>query len=454
MSQTQINGIVALCGKDDVIPKVISALKSLSHRAWSGFAIITEDDSSDDISTFDKIKSNLAIGCCLAESNNNKSNVKIAIHGNVYFPEDFNFHKRLEEISEKGLTYASEILSKIDGDFTFVMIKEGQLIFGRDPLGVKPLYFARDTDTISVASEIKPLKNLGFKNIERVCPGSIHKSSKQSLDSFLFSKILPSSLRVDMDEASDIILHLLSESIRRRLKSLDRAVIGFSGGLDSSLLALITSKFRKVTLLSIYSKGSKDEKVVKNSARSLGLELEEFKIDTKEVKNKISLVKYLIEQDRIMDLALGLGIHLTAEKCSQLGHKTLFLGQFADELFGGYAKYVKVLRQMGEEFVEKIIYEEVLDAHKNNFERDEKTSSPYVEVRLPYTNIDLVKYALSLPLKLKISRVNGQRKLVLQEVARKADLPKDIVIKRKKAFQYSSGIQKLVKIVKDYHLKG
>jgi len=446
LSPEQINGIVALCGEDDVIPRLIYALKSLSHRAWSSYEIITQDESSSDISAFDKIRSNLAIGCCLSKSNDNK---KMAIHGTLYYPEDIDLTKILEKISKKGLDKAYE-LSQLDGDFTFVMIKDDQLIYGRDPLGVKPLYFARDSSTFSISSEIKTLKALGFENVERVHPGSIYKSSIKSMESFLFSKIMPvSPLKVDIDEASDIILNLLSESIRKRVRGLDEVVIGFSGGLDSSLLALIASKLKKVTLLSIYAKGSKDEESVKNSARSLGLELKEFQIDVKQVKNKIGLVRHLIESDRTIDLAIGLGVHFLAEKCSQMGHKILFLGQFADELFGGYAKYVRALKEMGEESAEKIILQEVLDAYKNNFERDEKASSPYVEVRVPYANIDLVKFALSLPLGLKIGRIDDQRKLVLKETARKAGLPTDIIRKRKKAFQYSSGLQKLVTVAKD-----
>ncbi|MCP8303879.1 MAG: hypothetical protein H3Z50_00165 [archaeon] len=445
MPPDQINGIVALCGEEDVIPRLISALKSLSHRAWSGYKIVTEDGSSYDISALDKVRSNLAIGCCLAES----KDYKMALHGTVYHPEGFNFAK-LREVSKEGLGRASELLSQLDGDFTFVMIKDDELIYGRDPLGVKPLYFARDFSTFGVASEIKALKAVGFKNIERVRPGSIHRSSLKRGESFLFSKIMPASpLRVGMDEASDTILNLLSESIRRRVRGLDGVVIGFSGGLDSSLLALITSKLKKVTLLSLYAKGSKDEEDVKDSARSLGLDLEELQIDLEQVRNRIGLVKHLIESDRTMDLAIGLGVHLAAEKCSQMGHKTIFLGQFADELFGGYAKYVRALREMGEESAEKTILQGVLDGHKNNFERDEKASSPYAEVRLPYANIDLVRYALSLPLSLKIGRGEDRRKLVLKEVAMKAGLPRDIILKRKRAFQYSSGLQKLVRVAKD-----
>ncbi|MCP8321286.1 MAG: asparagine synthetase B [archaeon] len=434
----QINGIVALFGDDDVIPKLIFALKSISHRARYGYKIITEDKSLD-ISDFNKIKFNLAIGCCLSKP----SDDDLAIHGKVYHPEGFDLSKRLKEVF-KDIEKAQKVLSKIDADFAFACIENNSLIYGRDSLGIKPLYFSRESRILGIASEIKALKSIGFKNIERVRPGSIHKVSMKGEESLIFNKIeAESKLSVSMDEASDAVLKLLSESIKRRVKGLDRIAIGFSGGLDSSLLALITSKQAKVTLLSVYTKGSKDEYVI-NSAKSLGLELEELQIDVKQVKNKIILIQNLIESDRVMDLAIGLGMNFSAERCSQLGCDALFLGQLADELFGGYAKYVRALRETGEKSAEDIMLKDVLDAHKNNFERDEKASSPYTEMRLPYANIDLVKYALSLPLSLKIGRLNGERKLVLREAAMKAGLPRDIALKRKKAFQYSSGLQKLI----------
>ncbi|MGQ9469138.1 MAG: asparagine synthase family protein [Nitrososphaerales archaeon] len=434
-----INSIVALLGEDDVIPRLIFALKSISHRARYGYKIITEDESIENISDFDKIKSNLAIGCCLSKP----SKDDVAIHGKVYHPEGFGLSNRLKEVFGD-IERAPKILSELDADFAFAGIEDNSLIYGRDSLGIKPLYFSKESRIFGIASEMKALKSIGFKNIERVHPGSIHKVSMKGEESLIFNKIeAESKLNISMDEASDTVLELLSESIRRRVKGLNRIAIGFSGGLDSSLLALITSKLAKVTLLSVYTKGSKDEDVI-NSAKSLGLELEELQIDFIQIRDKISLIQNLIESDKIMDLAIGLGMNLSAERCSQIGCGALFLGQLADELFGGYAKYVRALREIGEKFAEDMMLKDVLDAHKNNFERDEKASSPYTEIRLPYANIDLVKYALSLPLSLKIGRLNDQRKLVLREAAMKAGLTRDIALRRKKAFQYSSGLQKLI----------
>ncbi|MEM3382731.1 MAG: asparagine synthase-related protein [Nitrososphaerales archaeon] len=434
-----INGIVALFGKDDVIPRLVFALKSISHRAKYGYKIITEDKCIKDLSDLDKIKSNMAIGCCLSKA----SNDIVAIHGKVYHPEGFDLSKRLEDVFED-IERAPEILSKLDAEFTFAGIYNNSLIYGRDPLGIKPLYFSKESGTLGLASEMKALKLIGFKNIERVQPGSIHKFSMKDEKSLIFYRIKADlKLKISMDEASDKVLEILSESIRRRVKGLDRVAIGFSGGLDSSLLALITSKLAKVTLLSVYTEGSKDEYAVK-SAKSLGLELDKLQVDAKQLRDRINLIQNLIESDKVMDLAIGIGINLSAKRCSEIGCDALLLGQLADELFGGYAKYVRALKDMGEEFAEDMMLKDIIEAHKNNFERDEKASSPYTEIRLPYANIDLVKYALSLPLSLKIDPLNDQRKLVLREAAIKAGLPKDIVLKRKKAFQYSSGLQKLL----------
>ncbi|MEM3624038.1 MAG: asparagine synthase-related protein, partial [Nitrososphaerales archaeon] len=345
-----INGIIALFSEDDVIPRLVFALKSISHRAKYGYRIITKDKCIDDILELDRIKSNIAIGCCLSKA----SNDIIAIHGKVYHPEGFDLSKRLKEIFED-IERAPKILSKIDAEFAFAGIDNNSLIYGRDLLGIKPLYFSKESRILGVASEMKALKSIGLKNIERVKPGSIHKVSMEDEKSLIFDRIEANSkLNINMDEASDKILELLSESVRRRVQGLNRIAIGFSGGLDSSLLALIASKLTKVILLSIYAKGSKDEGVI-NSAKNLGLEIEELQFDAKKLRDRINLIQNLIESDKVMDLAIGIGINLSAKRCSEIGCDALLLGQLADELFGGYAKYVRALKDMGEEFAEDMM---------------------------------------------------------------------------------------------------
>src|SRR5439155_10012770 len=50
---------------------------------------------------------------------------------------------------------------------------QGDLLIGRDPLGIKPLCYAKEGNLFAAASESVPLLNLGFQqeNIHSLAPG-------------------------------------------------------------------------------------------------------------------------------------------------------------------------------------------------------------------------------------------------------------------------------------------
>jgi asparagine synthase (glutamine-hydrolysing) len=69
-----------------------------------------------------------------------------------------------------------------------------------------------------------------------------------------------------------------------------------------------------------------------------------------------------------------------------------------------------------------------------------------VELRLPFTNLQVVNFALTLPLKLKIlSPTDRLGKRVLRKVAEDFGLPEFIINRAKKAVQYSSGVDKALR---------
>ncbi len=67
--------------------------------------------------------------------------------------------------------------------------------------------------------------------------------------------------------------------MRRRVHGQGRVAISFSGGLDSSLLALLASRHADVVLCSAYALGSRDERQSERAAALLGLKLEAALLD-------------------------------------------------------------------------------------------------------------------------------------------------------------------------------
>ena len=69
-----------------------------------------------------------------------------------------------------------------------------------------------------------------------------------------------------------------------------------------------------------------------------------------------------------------------------------------------------------------------------------------VTLLCPFLSTEIVDFALRLPVELKLERkIESLRKLVLRQVGRDVGLPSLIVEKPKKAIQYSTGVNNVLK---------
>jgi asparagine synthase (glutamine-hydrolysing) len=139
-------------------------------------------------------------------------------------------------------------------------------------------------------------------------------------------------------------------------------------------------------------------------------------------------------------------LYWTAEKAAEMGFKVMLAGQGADELFGGYQRYVHYYLTYGREKLRETLFNDALELYESNFERDFKICNFHnVELRLPFATHEITKFATELPVELKIEKKdNGLRKLVLRRVAENLGLPQFIAKKPKKAIQYATGVNKIL----------
>ena len=96
------------------------------------------------------------------------------------------------------------------------------------------------------------------------------------------------------------------------------------------------------------------------------------------------------------------------------------------------------------EYVKNMMNSDVHLAYTKNFERDEKITSPFVDLFVPYSSVPIVNFALNCPIDYKIDIENNIRKVILRSVAKKLKLPDEIINQTKKAIHFSSGIDKVV----------
>jgi len=245
------------------------------------------------------------------------------------------------------------------------------------------------------------------------------------------------------EEAAEALASLLDESVRRRVHGQGRVAISFSGGLDSSLLALLASRYADVVLCSAYASGSRDESQSERAAGLLGLKLETGVLD-EETLAKASRGAELPPGDAtVMDTALWCIYSTTSELAKRRKARTILLGQLADELFGGYMKYAIKAREEGARAAEEMMRMDVRACADRGFLRDEAACSASCEVRFPYADERIASFAAGLPLEYKIRE--GERKAILRAAALELGLPEELASAPKKAAQFSSGASKLLK---------
>ncbi|KAG5186392.1 asparagine synthase-domain-containing protein [Tribonema minus] len=145
-----------------------------------------------------------------------------------------------------------QALRKLDGDFAFVYTDSSRIIAARDPVGVRPMFFAtKASKVVAFASEAKALVPFGFDSVHVFPPGHYWCSDAtparvaEPLHQFALYTDAYSDQRTPCTFKEDLgdVTHLITDSIRKRIEHSDRPVAFLcSGGVDSSIIVSIASQ--------------------------------------------------------------------------------------------------------------------------------------------------------------------------------------------------------------------
>lgn len=339
----------------------------------------------------------------------------------------------------------------IDGDYAFAVWDGENLGICRDPLGVKPLFYAACDELCAFGSSRDALYGLGFDEISTLLPEHIL---------FNWEDIAPAQAIYEkiMEVDASKLSKLLKLSVSKRVEGLGKLGVIFSGGVDSSILALLLqdiscNKKLDITLYAVGREGSKDLDAAKYAAEYLDLPLKTQIIDEDLIKQHICEVVGAIGDDNLMKVGVGLTTYFATKTAADDGQKVVFSGQGADELFGGYNRYLKSYEEGN---LDLEIREDISNMYHVNLERDDACAMlNSVELRLPFLDKSLVEYAINLPAKNKISGSGDVlRKNILRKFAFNEGLDTEIAYRPKKAAQYGTGIDKILrkKIITDIDL--
>lgn len=334
--------------------------------------------------------------------------------------------------------YGDDAIKFLDGMFAFVLFdfRQGRVLFGRDPLGIKPLWYRQDDDATYVASEVKALIGFGDQGIRELPPGSIW-SSDGGVQRYWEPALATSKPDLDLCRS------LLTYAVRKRMMSDVEVGTFLSGGIDSSLItALAARENPSIRAFTVGMEGAPDVEMARRVADYLDIE---HVVQTFTIDDMIALLPeaiYYIESYNPSMVTGAIVTYMCSKLAAEHGAKVVLCGEGADELFGGYSAVRSLtfldLRRKLEELLHNL--------HKTELKRlDRLSMATTLEARVPFLDRHFVEYAFNLPSDEKIKMVDGKR--VEKWHLRKAFegwLPDELIWREKCPFDQGSGGRALI----------
>jgi diphthine-ammonia ligase len=333
------------------------------------------------------------------------------------------------------------VLIALDGVYAFAYERDGVVTLARDILGVKPLYYTA-SNGFAFASERKALTMQGY------APRELHPRTVLQYDTAAqritehnraFFAITPEHTE-PYDAQRDHVAHLLKNAVAKRVPDAPFGVL-LSGGLDSSLLALLLAKHKPLCYV-VGVEGAPDVAAATALARELGLQLRVLTPTAPALADALPTIVRTIEDGNPVKVSVAATLWFACAAAQQDGCRALFSGLGADELFGGYARIRKSTA------LNRDCLAALRKLHERDLYRDDTITMRHgIELRLPFLDRALVEYALKIPAEHKL---RTEEKAILRDAARALGLAEAFSARPKKAAQYGSGTMKLLlKLAKD-----
>ena len=336
--------------------------------------------------------------------------------------------------------YGLEMFARLDAEFALVLYdgKTDSLVAARDPIGIRPLFYGYDrAGGMVFASEAKNLVGL-CKEIRPFPPGHYYAGGRFVRYADLTA--VGEYCRDDLETACKTIRSKLIAAVDKRLDA--DAPLGFllSGGLDSSLVCAISSVVlgKKIRTFAIgMDKDAIDLKYAREAADYIGADHTEVYMTREEVLATLDELIALLGTYDITTIRASMGMYLC---CKAIHEKTdirvLLTGEISDELFG--YKYTD-FAPSGEEFqkeakkrVDELYMYDVLRA-------DRCISVNSLEARVPFGDLDFVRYVMALDPRLKQNTYGMGKYLLRHAFENDHLLPEGILWRQKAAFSDAVG---------------
>jgi asparagine synthase (glutamine-hydrolysing) len=338
----------------------------------------------------------------------------------------------LHLIRERG----PQALGELEGMFAFLAAgDDGTFVAARDPVGIKPLYWAKRDGLVRFASEMAAFDPDWLPYVEVFPPGHVW-TPEGGLERF--ARAVPEESTGGVPSRDDV-REVIVRSVKRQMMGDVPVGVFLSGGLDSTLVAAIAAgtlpEGEKLQTFAVGAEGSSDLEAARQAAEFLGSEHRE-RIYTQE--EALAAVPHVVRAIEHFDPSLvrsAVPNYLLAEMTAK--HvKVVLTGEGADELFAGY-EYLREYTGDGE--LHEEIVRTVEGLHNLNLQRaDRVTMAHGLEARVPFLDRNVIAMAVRLPAEAKLAEAGMPEKRTLRE-AFKGWLPDELLWREKEQFGDGSG---------------
>jgi len=363
----------------------------------------------------------------------------------------------IEEYYEGDLLEAlKKAMPLLDGMYAIAVTDGESLALARDPIGKKPLYYNNEFP-FYFASERKALVNTDGQ-IKRLMPGQIVTVVNNEITTHEGYQIEKPSIEIsDMNDALNAYEDAFDRSIDKRIYGLDSVGVLFSGGIDSVLVArALQLKGLNVTCYTVGTDDSSDVEMAINSAKELGLEIKVEYLTEELIREYLAEIIQAIELNGLLQVEVAIPMYIAAKKCNEDGHKVMFTGQAADELFAGYTWYKDVVKENSHLYLHDKLWEDIDKLYEDTLEREDRMAMAHsIELRAPFLDREVIRTAMRIAPHLKINNgedVYGKR--VHRELAMLKGIPREFAYREKSPAQEGSGIHDIIKSIAESHYKG
>lgn len=337
-----------------------------------------------------------------------------------------------------------DFVQLLDGDFAFVVVDGDDYIAGRDPLGVKPLYYGMDDrGRMYFASEMKPIADQ-CKSFSTFPPGHYYTAETGFVKYYNPAYEDYKNATEDVDYTA--LREALTQATKKRLMSDVPIGVLLSGGLDSSLTSSIAARLLQEQGKELHSFSigldaeAPDAIAARKVADYLGTKHHEVHFTIEEGIAILDKLIWHLETYDVTSVRASTPMYFLSKAITDLGIKVVLSGEGADEVFGGYlyfrnAPTVVDFTKETIERVQKLFTADLLRA-------DKSTMAHGLEARVPFLDKQFLEVAMAIKGEEKQPKTySGKEKYILRKAFDTPDRPylPDEVLWRQKE-QFSDGV--------------